>query len=123
MELVYGFIRDAPQDRSNLGLPPNIPQMCFIKSGLVVLDNEEHDTYMIEEVIEDTDGKFIKYIGNRSAVPHAFKDPELTNRALFFCFAQHVQYCKTKEMVFIGDFQGRLHCPSMFIMILTFQLS
>lgn len=107
MELVYDFILDG-----NFGTAPfKIPQMSFAKSALAVAENGGHDTYMIEEVIDEVaDGKFIKYIGNGSAVPSDFEDVSLADRAAFLSFCQHIQYIKTQEMAFIGDFQGNVMC-------------
>jgi hypothetical protein len=59
--------------------------------------------YLLEERIE---GKFIKYINNNSAVPahHLWGFEEKIG--LFLCFAQHVQYHLTSEVVYLSDFQG-----------------
>jgi hypothetical protein len=74
---------------------------------MVLANNNVHDTYMVEEVIDEAlDGKFVKYIGNSSAVPQVFMAKELNDRAEFLAFAQHVQYCQMGDMAFIGDFQG-----------------
>jgi hypothetical protein len=102
MELVYNFIGE-------FGTTPfEIPKMRFVQSALVVAEGG-HDTYMVEEVIDEAvDGKFVKYIGNSSAVPNEFEHDELADRAAFLAFCQHVQYWKTQEMAFIGDFQGNV---------------
>jgi hypothetical protein len=104
MEIVYDFIADATATKP----PFEIPVMRFVKSALAVAENEEHDTYMVEEVIDElSDGKFVKYIGNSSAATNVFEDKSLEHTADFLAFAQHIQYMKTQEMAFIGDFQGR----------------
>jgi len=105
MELVYDFISEAT---AIYGTPPfKIPTMHFVKSALAVAENDTHDTYMIEEVIDvSVDGKFVKYIGNSSAIINDFEDKDLQDRAKFLAFCQHIQYNKTQEMAFIGDYQG-----------------
>jgi Alpha-kinase family len=104
MELVYDFISEAAAE---CGTPSfEIPAMRFVKSALAVAENDNHDTYMIEEVIDEADGKFVKYIGNSSAVVNEFQDKSLRETAEFLAFCQHVQYSRTQEMAFIGDYQG-----------------
>jgi hypothetical protein len=105
MGLVYDFI--AEQTR-HLGNPPfEIPKMHFVNAALAVAETSSHDTYMIEEVIDEvTDGEFVKYIGNSSAVPFTHFRLDVAQRADFLAFCQHVQYSKTKGLAFVGDFQG-----------------
>jgi hypothetical protein len=92
------------------GKPPfEIPQMRFVNAALAVAQNTKHDTYMLEEVIDEaTDGGFVKYIGNGSAKPYRQSNNDLARRGQFLAFAQHVQYLKTKHLAFVGDFQGGL---------------
>jgi hypothetical protein len=119
MELVYDFISEAT---ASCGTPPfEIPRMRFVKSALAVAKNDIHDTYMIEEVIDvSVDGKFVKYIGNSSAVINKFQDKSLQDKAEFLAFCQHVQYNKTQELAFIGDYQGnRMHNSPVKITDLT----
>ncbi|KAG1731412.1 hypothetical protein EDB19DRAFT_1601543, partial [Suillus lakei] len=59
--------------------------------------------YLLEERIE---GKFIKYINNNSAAPAHHLRGEEEKIGLFLCFAQHVQYQLTNEVVYLSDFQG-----------------
>ena len=105
MHLVYDFIDKHIQSEP---APFKIPKMRFVFTALVVIDNETHDTYMIEEMIDDaSEGDFVKYIGNNSAKPVCFLDQGMVTRAEFLAFCQHVQYVKTKQLAFIGDFQGK----------------
>jgi hypothetical protein len=92
----------------NKGAPPfKIPHMRFVHAALGILANETHDTYMIEEVIDDaTEGQFVKYIGNGSAKPLKHLTGDEAYRAQFLAFSQHVQYIKTKGLAFIADYQG-----------------
>jgi hypothetical protein len=105
MELVYDFISEAT---ALCGTPPfEIPRMRFVKSALAVAENDNHDTYMVEEVIDvSVDGKFVKYIGNSSAAINEFQDESLQDKAEFLAFCQHVQYSQTQELAFIRDYQG-----------------
>jgi Alpha-kinase family len=108
MNLVYDFMNKYIKSHR----PPTfkIPQMRFVHTALAILDNETHDTYMIEEAINDAmDGEFVKYIGNSSAKPLTFLDRDMANRAAFLSFSQHVQYAKTQQLAFIRDFQGQFN--------------
>jgi hypothetical protein len=93
----------------NSAPPFEIPQMRFVRAALAILANETHDTYMIEEIIDDAaEGQFVKYIGNSSAKPLKNLTGDEAYRAQFLAFSQHVQYIKTKGLAFIADYQGTL---------------
>jgi len=105
MGIVYDFVEKSI---AIYGEPPfAIPKMRFVKNALVIADSTR-EAYMVEEVIDEgADGMFVKYIGNGSVKPFDFLSGEAANRAQFLSFAQHVQYMKTKNLAFIGDFQGK----------------
>jgi hypothetical protein len=104
MGLVYELI--AEHVKSNDNPPFEIPSMRFVNSGLVVTEGNRN-TYMVEEVIDEAvDGRFVKYIGNGSAIPYTFSNKAAAHRSNFLAFCQHVQYSKTKGLAFVGDFQG-----------------
>lgn len=105
MCLVYDFIASFTKEH---GPPPfTIPSMRFVRSGLAIAEGS-HDTFLLEEVIDDaTDGKFVKYIGNGSVEPFDFLEGDDVHRGKFLSFCQHVQYIKTKQFAFVGDFQGK----------------
>jgi len=105
MGIIYDFIEKGI---ARYGKPPFvIPNMRFVKNALVIADSTR-EAYMVEEVIDEgADGMFVKYIGNGSVKPFDFLSGEAANSAQFLTFAQHVQYMKTKNLVFIGDFQGK----------------
>jgi hypothetical protein len=105
MNIVYDFI----DKYTNIHGDPTftIPKMRFVKNALAIA-NTTHDTYMIEEVVDDAvDGTFMKYIGNGSVKPFDFLSGAAAHRAEFLAFSQHMQYIKTKGLAFIGDFQGK----------------
>jgi hypothetical protein len=83
----------------NHGSAPFVfPKMCFVKSALAIV-HDTRDTFLLEEVIdEDSEGNFIKYIGNGSAKPLDHLEGEKLNRAKFLCFCQHLQYNMTKNL-------------------------
>ena len=105
MSLVYDFIASFTQEH---GFPSfAIPTMRFVKSGLAIAE-DTRDTYLLEEVIDNAkDGKFVKYIGNGSVEPFDFLEGDNIHRGNFLSFCQHVQYVKTKQFTFVGDFQGK----------------
>ena len=93
--------------------PFPIPSMRFVNSALAIAD-DTHDTYLLEEVIDDTvHGIFAKYIGNGSVQPFDFLEGDDIERGKFLSFCQHVQYIKTKGFAFVGDFQGVLGTKSV----------
>lgn len=111
LKLVYEFIDHQVGSRLfNTTLPFVIPQMRFVQAALAVdqAADAEQQTYLLEEVVDPTvEGRFRKYINNNSAGPLSFASSEDTNRADFLAFSQHVQYWKTKKLVFVSDYQGK----------------
>jgi hypothetical protein len=104
MHLVYEFI---DFELAAYGPAPfEIPRMRFVNVALAVAQNSEQDIYLLEERIGDDDGEFRKYIPNNSALPLPTSNADERVRADFLSFAQHVQYNKTKQMIFVSDFQG-----------------
>lgn len=108
--LVYDFITQELTGRLfGHPLPFLIPQMRFVRSALAVdqAADAQQQTYLLEEVVDPKlDGRFRKYLNNNSAIPLKFKNPDDNNRAEFLAFSQHVQYWKTKKLVFVSDYQG-----------------
>jgi hypothetical protein len=103
MGIIYEFIKKHVEKH---GAPPfKIPTMRFVKNALLI----GNQAYMVEEVIdEETDGIFVKYIGNGSVKPSDFLNGFAAYQAKFLAFAQHVQHLKTMGLAFISDFQGML---------------
>jgi hypothetical protein len=62
---------------------------------------------MLEELIGESDGGFLKYINNTEAVPLSTMDTQRKERGDFLAFTQHVQYNKTMNLAFVSDQQGR----------------
>jgi hypothetical protein len=106
MQLVYDFMAKRV---AIYGVPPfSIPQMRYVRVALAVANNATHDSYVLEEVIDEAcDGVFLKYINNDHNAPIERPDhPERKEIGEFLAFAQHVQYLKTQKMVFVSDIQG-----------------
>ena len=101
--------------------PFDIPRVCFVDAGLALSYapgvtryskvGSIHTAFLIEEFIEGGNN-FIKYIHNSSATPLLDPDEEGYELALFFSFAQHVQFVKTGGLAFISDFQGERNDPT-----------
>jgi hypothetical protein len=104
MRLTYDYIDGHIKNHGPA--PFAIPCMRFVKSALAIV-HDTRDTFLLEEVIdEDTEGSFVKYIGNSSAKPLDHLEGEKFDRARFLCFCQHLQYNMTKNFAFVADFQG-----------------
>jgi hypothetical protein len=110
MGLVYDHIDNYT--RLHGPAPLTIPSMHFVKSALAIAE-DTHDTFLLEEAIDDTMGAFIKYIGNGSAQPYNFLQGDAIHKAKFLSFAQHLQYQKTDRLAFVSDFQGMPVCQVM----------
>ncbi|KAG5650977.1 hypothetical protein H0H81_010347, partial [Sphagnurus paluster] len=106
MNLVYQFIDKEIESR---GAPPfKIPQFHFVDAALAVEHSGRQRVFLLEEVIRgphSLEGPFKKYMNNVSAEPLQQSDVDDEEHGLFLAFSQHVQYFKTKKMVFVSDYQ------------------
>ncbi|KAN0130304.1 hypothetical protein V8E53_011927, partial [Lactarius tabidus] len=67
---------------------------------------QKKEAFLVEELIQSTDGPWRKYINNDSSHPHYFGGHENRQRAEFLAFCQHVQYWRTGCQAFTSNFQG-----------------
>ena len=93
--------------------PEMIPLFKFVMTGLAITNvpgeaPECREVYLIEELIQPSDGPWRKYINNNSSCPWGFNDPDDQHQAQFLAFCQHVQYWRTGCQAFTSDFQGEL---------------
>ncbi|KAF8997750.1 hypothetical protein BDQ17DRAFT_1248311, partial [Cyathus striatus] len=95
----------------------DIPKIRFINAGLGIAQESIAvkagvkagtvcKAYLLEEFIDKSEGEFIKFINNGSAVL-LDEDEPLYQIAEFLSFTQHIQYEKTGALVYISDFQGK----------------
>lgn len=109
---VYDFMDLYHQSHSKT-CPEMIPLFKFVMTGLAITNVpgealEHREVYLIEELIQPSDGPWRKYINNNSSCPRGFNDPDDQHRAQFLAFCQHVQYWRTGCQAFTSDFQGEL---------------
>ncbi|KAG2123713.1 hypothetical protein BD769DRAFT_1317363, partial [Suillus cothurnatus] len=81
-----------------------VPHLRLVYAAVAipgVLSDHTGAAYLLEERIR---GKFIKYINNNSATPARYLWAKEEKIGLFLCFAQHVQYHLTNEVVYLSDF-------------------
>ncbi|KAJ6613796.1 hypothetical protein B0H10DRAFT_1951192 [Mycena sp. CBHHK59/15] len=72
-------------------------------------------TYLIEEFIDGADG-FYKFINNGGVVPLPLpKDETVRTVAEFLPFTQHVEFYKTKGMVYLSHLQAKFSIASTLI--------
>ncbi|KAH8980139.1 hypothetical protein EDB92DRAFT_1805906, partial [Lactarius akahatsu] len=108
---VYDFIALYLKSHA-VSCPMSIPVFRFVTCGLAMTNvpgatPRQKEVYLIEELIQpDHDGPWRKYINNNSSHPCYFKDTENYHRSEFLAFCQHVQYWRTRCLVFTLDFQG-----------------
>jgi hypothetical protein len=110
LQEVYDFIASF-QWSQHATCPLKIPQFRFVAAGLVITNvpgvtPEKKEAFLVEELIQSTDGPWRKYINNDSSRPHYFGGHENRQRAEFLAFCQHVQYWRTGRQAFTSDFQG-----------------
>jgi Alpha-kinase family len=100
----YAFISEKRKSKGN---PPfEIPAMEFVRIGRLTSQKPVR-VMIIEEYIDPKiEGKFRKYLDNRSPIPFEFRNPEDTHRGNFLSFVQHVMWERSKGHAFVGDFQG-----------------
>ncbi|KAJ7759726.1 hypothetical protein DFH07DRAFT_772058 [Mycena maculata] len=106
-------------DKSPYPPPFEIPDIRFVHAGVALVHEAGTGpnsskfsicrSYLVEELINEEDDGFYKYITNGSAVP--FPLPPTANKSLsdlteFLAFTQHVQLHKTDGMVYLSDLQG-----------------
>ncbi|KAG1799650.1 uncharacterized protein BJ212DRAFT_1401646 [Suillus subaureus] len=107
MSLIYIFVDEMLQTQTVKQTVANeIPRLRLVYAAVAIpedVSDRAGAAYLLEERIE---GKFIKYINNNSAAPaHHLRGKE-EKIGLFLCFAQHVQYQLTNEVVYLSNFQG-----------------
>lgn len=112
MKLVEGFM-DAKNKVSGKVPPFDVPLMGYVDMALAVAAEKPSDkkarrfVCLLEPWLdEETEGPFRKYMGNGSAIPCEMTTPKDVHRSLYLSFCQHVQYMKTKGLLFLADFQG-----------------
>ena len=121
---IFGLSDDFIQNFiTHNGQPPfKIPYPRFIHAGVALVHSalpavsssksigNVARSYLVEELIDGHRDNFRKFIANRSAKPLAsvLAEAELAHVAEFLSFTQHVQYWKTKGMVYLSDLQGVL---------------
>lgn len=118
MTFTYSFIDHFIQNSPH-SPPFEIPQVRFVHAGVAIVHQAiaaplAHNkssifrSYLIEEFINEENNGFYKFINNGSAVPVQLPsaDGTLSVLAEFLSFTQHVQYHKTKGMVYLSDLQG-----------------
>ncbi|KAI6149554.1 hypothetical protein BKA82DRAFT_20948 [Pisolithus tinctorius] len=119
--MTYKFI-DHAIAASPTPPPFLIPRLRFVDAGLALAYTQALESisvsaslsrsstrmtgaYLLEEKIE-CDGDFTKFVHNCDCIPLLDLDEEGYDIVEFLCFTQHVQYIKTKGLVYIADYQG-----------------
>ncbi|KAJ7938955.1 hypothetical protein B0H13DRAFT_1587330, partial [Mycena leptocephala] len=109
---IHHFIADSPTS------PPfDILEVRFVHGGVTVVHEQMTEpmpvmesttcrSYLVEEMIDEANDGFYKFINNRNAVPVPFKDESLSSLTEFLSFTQHFQYHKTGGAVYLSDLQG-----------------
>ncbi|KAF8989827.1 hypothetical protein BDQ17DRAFT_1256491 [Cyathus striatus] len=109
----YAFIAQIISTKGNL--PFDIPKIHFINAGLGIAQESiavkagvkagtVHKAYLLEEFIDKSNGEFIKFINNGSAVPLLEKDEPLYQIAEFISFTQHIQYENTGALIMTSPY-------------------
>ncbi|KAJ7643018.1 hypothetical protein DFH06DRAFT_999447 [Mycena polygramma] len=112
---IWHFVKNSPHP------PPfEIPEIRFVHAGVAILHEQGRQlnssksaiscSYLVEELIDQQRDGFHKFINIASAVPLPL--PSTAGKSVaavaeFLSFTQHVQYYKTKGMVYLSDLQGK----------------
>ncbi|KAJ7671991.1 hypothetical protein B0H17DRAFT_1141282 [Mycena rosella] len=118
MNYIYSFIYHFV-NTANTPPPFDIPKIHFFHAAIAVVNQQVVGpaakatanicrTYLVEELINEEQDGFHKFINNGSAVPVILSATDKSLPALgeFLPFTQHVQYYKTGGLVYISDLQG-----------------
>ena len=106
----------------------SIPRFRFVELALAIeqlpdshqLGKESGWVFLIEEVIQkETQGISRKYLNNVSPVPLQMSNKDDKKHRAFLTFSQHVQYFKTKKLIFVSDYQGKQGNPCTTMPTLT----
>jgi len=111
--LSEGFVKKVVKEK---GPPPfDLPLVRFVEGAVAMTRFERATTstskdrmncYLVEEAL---DGDYwVKYISNNQAVPLVPESHAEYEMAEYLCFHQHVQYMKTKKLMYFSDLQGEL---------------
>jgi hypothetical protein len=108
LDITYQFVAREIDIRGEPPLP--IPALRFTKIMIAVVQASSEKAFLVEEWINTDDGDqpFVKYINNQfpqSCIPYSASS-NAREIAEFLCFAQHVQWEKSKYSVFTSDYQG-----------------
>ncbi|KAJ7155639.1 hypothetical protein C8R46DRAFT_1351910, partial [Mycena filopes] len=116
MAFTYSFI-DHFIENSPDPPPFEIPDIRFVHAGVVLVHQQLNGplapisssicrSYLVEELIDEQEDGFHKFINNGSATPLPSTDASVSAMAEFLSFTQHVQHHKTKGMLYLSDLQG-----------------
>ncbi|KAJ6613176.1 hypothetical protein B0H10DRAFT_1806119, partial [Mycena sp. CBHHK59/15] len=97
--------------------PFSIPDIRFVHAGVAVIHQQVPGpvlvnkssicwSYLIEELIDEPQDGFYKFINNSSAILLPTANEVVAAVAGFLSFTQHVQYYKMDGMVYLSDLQG-----------------
>ncbi|KIK19735.1 hypothetical protein PISMIDRAFT_107036, partial [Pisolithus microcarpus 441] len=121
LTMTYDFIDSAILSTDSL--PPfKIPRLRFVEARLALAHSQFTKglvkpkfggtvcgIYLLEEKIEGGSTAFTKYIHNMNCKPSLSADKDGYDIAKFLAFTQHVQYSKSRGLVFVSDYQGKLN--------------
>ncbi|KAJ7131918.1 hypothetical protein C8R46DRAFT_1015552 [Mycena filopes] len=116
MAFTYSFI-DHFIENSPDPPPFEIPDIRFVHAGVALVHQQLNGPlapisssicrfYLVEELIDEQEDGFHKFINNGSATPLPSTDASVSATAEFLSFTQHVQHHKTKGMLYLSDLQG-----------------
>ncbi|KAJ7732785.1 hypothetical protein DFH07DRAFT_780805 [Mycena maculata] len=110
----WAIIRLMPANEyRKIIMEANIPDIRFVHAGVALVHEAGTGpnsskfsicrSYLVEELINEEDDGFYKYINNGSAPLPPTANKSLSDLAEFLAFTQHVQFHKTDGMVYLSD--------------------
>jgi hypothetical protein len=108
LDLAYQFI--ACELKKKWGHQYLIPKLWFTRTMIAVIqEGLSAKAFLVKEWIDNDNGYgFLKYINNHHAESCLDDCAPLTAHGIveFLCFAQHIQWFKSKYLTFTSDYQG-----------------
>ncbi|KZS92246.1 hypothetical protein SISNIDRAFT_413202 [Sistotremastrum niveocremeum HHB9708] len=88
--------------------PPPAPlaNLRFVNFALAIANTERTQHFILEEVIDTSNTRFVKYINNGSALPCPGLNAAETEIADQLVCQQHITFNKTKGLLYVSDLQG-----------------
>ncbi|KZS96843.1 hypothetical protein SISNIDRAFT_463590 [Sistotremastrum niveocremeum HHB9708] len=103
---IHDHGRSLMQRRAQTHPPPApLANLRFVNFALAIANTERTQHFILEEVIDTSNTRFVKYINNGSALPCPGLNAAETEIADQLVCQQHITFNKTKGLLYVSDLQ------------------